>query len=682
MELLNLVSLFVLAYGQTDLVHTTDDVLVGEIMEGDIMVDENLVARLKALEDISGRSDEKDGSGHRRRLGQAGNPLWENGIFYYAYDKAFPADWRVLVRDAMDAMEETLHPDRKCIQFVESDEEYHVKFVKESGCYSHLGRVQSGFNPNFQKLSLNPGCWEIRRGQKASGVIVHELMHALGFIHEHSRSDRDDYIRMNFENVTNEPKGSEAWKRAVYNWSKFPEGLEMHDTTYDYNSIMHYLPFAGSINLKPVMEKINQPNGSHGVEWQNELIDRYYTGMSALDIFEIRQAYNCPSVLEAGGKCSWMHRSDGYVTCNAMPSCKILKTLKRASFDECKQECCENDKCMSVDWNKDLCHLKTQNHFTAKTAGYWYQGKDGRFPNGHWSKRTGNTDPGVLQTPAPSPAPTPAPRPDCVERTTIGVDIGKLDLTDHSKHLAAIKKCEAICEDAGYSKPEDGLFETSGLWVERSKHLPSGCFCKGGIPVKDQYDTLGYSFPCDYEPEQSATPAPECSMEIREIWADVGFNPDLPYDDTITAEYQCDQLCWDEGYTVATIFLDSTASLAGCTCFRGSGPACEIRDPKPTPVPTHASCKLEEIDAWGMFSYAEAEARCPRFCRREDPDYITGRPWMSSKSGKYPKGCLCVRCDDDDDVKTPGCEDWCYEEFDCLSDPNDAACGECDLPKC
>lgn len=300
-KLLTSVSLFVLASGQTDLVHTTDDVHFGELMEGDIMVDEDLVARLKALEDTT----EKDGSGHRRRLGLAGNALWDNGIFYYAYDSAFPADWRVLVREAMDAMEETLHPDRKCVRFVEipdsmATKQYHVKFVKEDGCWSYMGKVQNDdYFKHYQKLSMDPGCWEMRPGQKAIGVVMHELMHALGFFHEQSRSDRDEYIRVNVENLTTATKGSEEWKDAIYNWKKMPEGLEMHDTTYDYNSIMHYLPMMGSMNGKPVIERLNQPHGSNGETWTEELVDGFYTGLSAHDIFEIREAYNCPSVLEA-----------------------------------------------------------------------------------------------------------------------------------------------------------------------------------------------------------------------------------------------------------------------------------------------------------------------------------------------------------------------------------------------
>lgn len=66
-----------------------------------------------------------------------------------------------------------------------------TKQVLSFSCHSSIGR-----DTGPQNLVLGSSCYYI-------GVILHELNHAVGFFHEQSRYDRDDYILVNWENIQN-----------------------------------------------------------------------------------------------------------------------------------------------------------------------------------------------------------------------------------------------------------------------------------------------------------------------------------------------------------------------------------------------------------------------------------------------------------------------------------------------
>ena len=62
------------------------------------------------------------------------------------------------------------------------------------------------------------------------GVVMHELAHAQGILHEQSRKDRDNYVTIKLENVKS-GKEHNFKKHADAKTDGFP---------YDYKSMMHY----------------------------------------------------------------------------------------------------------------------------------------------------------------------------------------------------------------------------------------------------------------------------------------------------------------------------------------------------------------------------------------------------------------------------------------------------------
>ncbi|KAL1442766.1 hypothetical protein MTO96_000971 [Rhipicephalus appendiculatus] len=79
---------------------------------------------------------------------------------------------------------------KTCVRFVDrNNEKDYVRILRSDGCYADLGHVGGQ-----QVLSLGTRCL-------STGIVLHELMHTLGFYDEHTRPDRDNYVVMHLNNV-------------------------------------------------------------------------------------------------------------------------------------------------------------------------------------------------------------------------------------------------------------------------------------------------------------------------------------------------------------------------------------------------------------------------------------------------------------------------------------------------
>lgn len=107
------------------------------------------------------------------------------------------------------------------------------------------------------KVSLAQGCWY-------KGTVIHEVLHSLGFWHEQSRPDRDNYVRILSQNIP--PRklldflqfdDFEKYffsSEVLYNFNKFSTSqINSRGSAYDVGSVMHYNGYAFSSNGRPTI---------------------------------------------------------------------------------------------------------------------------------------------------------------------------------------------------------------------------------------------------------------------------------------------------------------------------------------------------------------------------------------------------------------------------------------------
>lgn len=149
------------------------------------------------------------------RVGQSFR--WPAGVIPYEIDSSLSSTVVSRIEDGIDMVSNSTN-----LLLVERNgHNDYVRFRPGSGCSASVGRIGGR-----QNINLSSGC--------SVGNIAHEILHAAGAWHEQSRDDRNDHVKILWDNIVDGKEGN--FKQ------KGDDGMDMGD--YDYGSIMHYPPKA------------------------------------------------------------------------------------------------------------------------------------------------------------------------------------------------------------------------------------------------------------------------------------------------------------------------------------------------------------------------------------------------------------------------------------------------------
>lgn len=223
------------------------------IFEGDI-----ILGTVREMEAVRSRVEKALETGEEGVFAPDPNLRWPDGVIPFRIAPTLPSAAGERGLAAIRHVEE-----RTPLLFPRRESEKNFLVFRLAGdCFSHVG-MRGG--EQFLDVGVNCGF----------GNIVHEICHAAGLWHEHSREDRDKHIRIIEQNVKSGK--IEEFRQHV------TDGDDVGP--YDFGSIMHYPPNAfGRTKAHRTIELV-KPNPQH------EQLMGQRSALSSGDIEAIRILY-------------------------------------------------------------------------------------------------------------------------------------------------------------------------------------------------------------------------------------------------------------------------------------------------------------------------------------------------------------------------------------------------------
>jgi len=244
------------------MMNQTHDPLENEnLFEGDLAIPEELI-------------EEFYGNPTRAKRGavRSNSRLWPSGRVYYQFATGMSSVDKGIIRSAINH-----YQTYTCLRFYyRSSQRDYVEFTTAaSECSSdYIGR-----KGGKQVIRLGPGCRTI-------GIVLHEIGHAIGFWHEHTRPDRDNYVAIIPCNI--QSGQSDQFRKRSHS------EVDSHGHPYDYSSIMHYRARAFSRN-STFLDTIVVTNPTAYANQGRPCLGQHTT-LSRGDIAQVNNLYDyCPS---------------------------------------------------------------------------------------------------------------------------------------------------------------------------------------------------------------------------------------------------------------------------------------------------------------------------------------------------------------------------------------------------